>query len=60
MMVVGIRALMGVSMVDNIAYAFGWASEMTKLVSWEELSLRTCEIMYAPSGVGCSVGVVVR
>ena len=51
-MVVGIRILIGVSIVANTAYAWGWAREMTKLVSYEELSLRTWEIMYAPSGVG--------
>ena len=51
-MVVGIRILIGVSIVAIIAYAWGWAREMTKLVSCEELSLRTWEIMYAPSGVG--------
>jgi hypothetical protein len=59
-MVVGILILIGVSMVANIAYAWGLAREMTKLVSWEELSLQAWEIMYAPSGVGCKVGVVLR
>jgi hypothetical protein len=51
---------MGVSMVANIAYAWGCASEMTKLVSWEEVSLRRCEMMYAPSGVGSSAGGALR
>ncbi len=51
-MVVGILILIGVSIVDNIAYAWGWAKEMTKLVSCEEVSLRTWEITYAPHGVG--------
>ena len=30
--------------------------EITKLVSCEEVSLRRCEMMYAPSGEGSSVG----
>ena len=59
-MVVGIRTLIGVSIMANIAYAWGWAREMTKLMSCEELSLRTWEITYAPSGVGSSVGVALR
>ena len=50
--VVGIRILIGVSMVASIAYAWGCARNMTNLVSCEELSLRTCEIMHAPCGVG--------
>ena len=59
-MVVGIQILIGVSMVAIIAYAWRWATEMTKLVSWEELSLRTWEIMYAPSGVDSTVGDELR
>ena len=59
-MVVGSLIFMGVSMVANIAYACGLAREMTKLVCWEELSFRMCDMMYAPSGVGMSVGVALR
>ena len=59
-MAVGIRILIGVSIVTSIAYACGWAREISKLVSCEELSLRAWEMMYAPSGVGCSVGEVLR
>jgi len=33
---------------------------MTKLVSCEEVSFLRWEMIYAPSGVGRSVGVVVR
>ncbi len=40
-MVVGILILIVVSMVANIAYAWGLDREMKKLVCWEELSLRT-------------------
>ncbi len=58
--VVGSRILIGVSMVASIAHAWGWAKEMTKLVSCEEVSLRMWEIMYAPSGVGSKVGGAVR
>ena len=39
----------------SIAYAWGFAREMTKLVSCVEVSLRRCEMMYAPSGVGSRV-----
>jgi len=34
----------------------GVAIDMTNLVSCEDVSLRRCEIMYEPSGVGMSVG----
>ncbi len=59
-MMVSMRILIGVSMVATNAYAWGCVREITKLVSCEEVSLRTREIMYAPSGVGCSVGEVLR
>ena len=36
-MVVGILTLMVVSMVANIAYAWGFDREKTKFVCWEEL-----------------------
>jgi len=52
--------LIGVSIVASIAYARGLAKEMTKLVSCVEVSLRRCEMRYAPSGVGSSVGDVLR
>ena len=58
-MVVGSRILTGVSMVDIMAYVCGLAMDMTKLVSCEDVSLRRCEMMYEPSGVGMSVGGVV-
>ena len=59
-MVVGILTLIVVSMVASIAYTCGFDGEMTKLVCCDEWSLRTWEMMYAPSGVGCSVGVALR
>jgi hypothetical protein len=43
--VVGILILIGVSMVVNIAYVRGFAIEMTKLVSCEDVSLRRCDRM---------------
>ncbi len=58
--VVGSLILIGVSMVASSAYAWGLAKEMTKLVCCVEVSLRRCEMTYAPSGVGSSVGVVLR
>ena len=54
--VVGRRILIGDSSVVSIAYAWGCATEITKLVSCEEVSLRRWEMMYAPSGEGRSVG----
>jgi len=54
--VVGSRILTGVSMVDIMAYVCGLAIDMTKLVSCEEVSLRRCEVINEPSGVGMSVG----
>ncbi len=59
-MVVGSLIFIGVSMVASVAYACGLAREMTKLVCWEELSFRTWDMMYAPSGVGSSAGVAFR
>ena len=44
-MVVGSLILIGVSMVASIAYAWGFANEMTKLVNSDEVSLRRCEMM---------------
>ncbi len=58
--VMGSLILIGVSMVASIAYAWGLAKEMTKLASCDEVSLRRWEMMYAPSGVGSSVGDVLR
>ena len=58
--VLGSLILIGVSIVASIAYAWGLAKEMTKLVSCVEVSLRRCETMYAPSGIGISVGAVLR
>ncbi len=49
--------LTGVSMVDIMAYVCGLAIDMTKFVSCEEVSLRRCEMLNEPSGVGMSVGV---
>ena len=54
--VVGSRILIGESRVVSIAYVWGFATEITKLVSCDEVSLRRWEIMYAPSGEGRSVG----
>ena len=39
-----------------MAYVCELAIDMTKLVSCEEVSLRRCEMMNEPSGVGMSVG----
>ena len=54
--VVGSLILIGESRVASIAYAWGLAMEITKLVSCEEVSLRRWEMMYAPSGEGSSMG----
>ena len=60
MIVVGSRILIGMSMVDIMAYVCELAIDMTKLVSCEEVSLWRCEMMIEQSGVGMSVdGVVV-
>ena len=59
MIVVGSQILTGVSMVDIMAYMCGLAIDMTKFASCEEESLRRCEMMNEPSGVGMSVGVAV-
>ena len=56
MIVLGSRILTGVSMVYIMAYVYGLAIDMTKFVSCEEVSLRRCEMMNEPSGVGMSVG----
>ncbi len=37
-------------------YVRGFAMDMTKLASCEDVTLRRCYIMYDPSGVGSSVG----
>ena len=54
--VVGSLILIVESSVASIAYACGCARDITKLVSCEEVSLRRCEMMYAPSGVGSRGG----
>jgi hypothetical protein len=54
--VVGSLILIGVSMIVIMAYVWGLAMDMTKLVSCEDVSLRRCEILYEPSGFGMSVG----
>ena len=54
--VVGSLILTRVSMVVIIAHVWGFAIDITKLVRCEDLSLRRCEMMYVPSGVGVSVG----
>ena len=46
----------GVSIADIVAYAWGFAMEMTKLMSCEGVSLRRCDTMYDPSCVGSSDG----
>jgi len=59
--VVGSLILIGVSMVASIAYAWGCAREMTKLVSCEEVPyLHRWEMKYAPSGVESSAGGALR
>ena len=59
MIVVGSLTLTGVSMVDIMAYVCGLSIDMTKFVSYEEVSLRRYAIINEPSGVGMSVGVAV-
>ena len=59
MIVVGSLILTEMSMADIMAYVCGLAIDMTKFVSCEEVSLRRCEMMNEPSGVGMSVGVAV-
>jgi len=39
-----------------MAYVLGFIMEMTKLVSCEDISLRRCDTMKDPSGVGSSDG----
>ena len=56
MMVVGSRTLVGGSMVDTMTCVCGWAIDMTKFVSCEEVSLRRREMMNEPSGAGIIVG----
>ena len=58
--VVGSLILISVSIVANKAYAWGLAKEMMKLFCCVDVSLRGCEMMYAPSGVGSRVGAVLR
>ncbi len=58
--VVGSLILIGVSIVASIAYAWGLAKEMPKLVCCVDVSLRRCEMMYAPSCVESIVGAVLR
>jgi hypothetical protein len=50
----------GVSMVASMAYAWGFAREMTKMVICEEVFLRRCEMMLDPSVMGRSQGIVVK
>ena len=54
--VVGSLVLIGESRVVSIAYVWGFAMEITKLVSIDEVPLRRWEMIYAPSGEGSSVG----
>ena len=54
--VVGSQIFIGVSMVVIVAYVWGLAIDMSKLVSCEDVSLRRCDMMYEPSGVGMNAG----
>ena len=54
--VVGSLIFTGVSMVVNMAYVWGLAIDMTKLVSCVYVSLRRCGMVYELSGLGMSVG----
>jgi len=54
--VVGSLILIGVSMVVIMAYVLELAIDMTKLVSCVDVSLRRCDMMCEPQGVGISVG----
>ena len=58
--VVGSLILIGASIAASIAYVWGLARELTKLVCCVEVSLRRCEMMYDPSGVGRRVGAMLR
>ena len=58
--VVGSLILIGELRVASISYAWGCAREITKMVSCEEVSLRRCEMMYAPSSVGSRGGSALR
>ena len=44
-MVVGSPIFSGVSMVAIMAYAWGFAKEITKMVVYEEVSFLGCEMM---------------
>ena len=55
----GSMSLNGVSMVVIITYVCRFAIDMTKLVSFEDVFLRRCDMMYEPSRVGMSVGSAV-
>ena len=54
--VVGSLIFTGVSMVVTMTYVWGLAIDMTKLGSYENVSLRRCGMMYDPSAVRMSVG----
>ena len=54
--VVGSLILTGMSMVMIMAYVWECAIDMTKLMSCEDVSLRRCEMVHEPLGVGMSVG----
>ena len=55
--VVGSLIFNGASIVVIMAYVWGLAIEMTKLASYEIVSLRRCAMMYELSRVGMQ-GVV--
>jgi hypothetical protein len=55
-MVIVVGSLIFVSMVVIMAYVWGLAIDMTKLVSCEDVSLQRHHMIYEPSGVGMSVG----
>jgi len=54
--VAGSLIFTGVFMVVIMAYVWGLVIDMIKLVSYEDVSLRRCEMMYEQSRVGMSVG----
>jgi hypothetical protein len=52
-------AFTGVSKAVSMAYEWGSSMKITKLVSYDELSSRRCEIMWEPFGVVRGLGAVV-
>ena len=54
--VVGSLIFTGLSVMAIMAYAWGFATDMTKLVRYVDGFLRRCDMMQEPSWLGMSVG----